>query len=391
MGVPSIADILIVDGSTVDIVASEALLQDANFFTTTNWTIAGGALARTVTGVAAPASNIARLTLSLEMLTGETLTVEPDVSIVSLSTGDNFSPPNEDWAAIGDMPQVASALATSSNVVRLTFNEAMNPNAALSEPNNYTIEPDLGGVSVEVQAVTPEAVAFPTYVDLTLSVEMTDGVDYEITVDTSLTDRVGNTMDPTASVATFAGQGTLPTVTAAEMFDGGRRWRVHFSEPMLRGGALTSDLYYSFTVLTAGAAPVFVERVVAPSTPTYPEYVDVYCSEMTDGANYELVVSTLGPTDRAHNHIDPTGDTVAIVGVGEVPTLSRVEAISANRVNVIFSESMRDNVAIREASRYTWDNGLETVEVIGVEGNIVQLVTTDQTPGTLYNLTIDPT
>lgn len=392
MGIPSIVDINVIGGTTIDVVASESLLQNAAFFTTTNWVIVGGALARTVTGVSAPASNTARLTLSLEMLTGETLTVVPDeTNIVSLTTGDAFNPPDEDWAAVGDQPQVASAAATSSTTVRVTFSEGMNANADLSDATNYTMSPAAGGVATAVQLVVPEATTYPTYVDLTLTVEMTDGVEYTVEVDPSVTDRVGNTLDTNAAEETFTGQGTLPQITNAEILDDGRRVRVTFSEPMLRGSALTSVLNYAFGVLTAGAAPVFVESVEVPDSDTYPTRVDIICSEMTNGADYEVVVSTSGPMDRSLNQVDPAGDTFAIVGMGDPPELARVEAISANRVNVIFDENMRDNTAIREASRYTWSGGLETVSVLGVEGTIVQLVTTDQAPGVLYTLTIDPT
>jgi hypothetical protein len=392
MGVPSILTINVINGTTIDVVASEALLQDPAFFTTSNWVISGGAVARTVTGVAAPSANIARLTLAPEQLTGETLTVTPSAAnIESLSTGDAFDPPSEDWAAIGTPPQVASAVALSSTSARVTFNEGMLANAALSDVGNYIVLPDLGGVSATVVTVIPEAVANPTYVDLLFAAEMTDGVDYTVTVNTAVADAVGNTLNPLNTQAEFVGLGVQPTLESVELLDDGRRVRFHFDEPMLRSAALSSIGSYGFSVLTPGASAIFVESVTVPDTPTHPEYVDVNVSEMTIGASYEAVVSTSGPTDRSLNTVDPVGATAPFTGVGTNPTVLRVEAISQNRVDIIFSEAMKSNADIRDASRYTWDNGLVTLEVLDVVVDTVKLVTSDQASGTLYNLTIDPT
>jgi hypothetical protein len=392
MGVPSIVTINVINGTTIDVIASEAMLQDPAFFTPANWVVSGGAAARSVTGVSGPSANIARLTISPEQLTGETLTVTPDpVNIVSLSTNDPFNPASGDWSAVGTPPQVSAAVALTSTSVRVTFNEAMASNAALSDVSNYSILPDLGGVSATVIAVIPEAVANPTYVDLILAAEMTDGVDYTVTVDTAVADAVGNTLNSLNTQAEFVGVGVQPTLSSVELFETGRRVRFNFSEPMLRSAALSSTGSYGFTVITVGASPIFVESVVVPDTPTHPEYVDVIVSEMTNGASYEAVVSTSGPTDRSLNTVNPAGASVAFVGQGHNPTILRVEAISQNRVDIIFIEAMKSNADIRDASRYTWDNGLVTLDVLDVVGDTVKLVTSDQTSGILYNLTIDPT
>ena len=112
---------------------------------------------------------------------------------------------------------------------------------------------------------------------------------------------------------------------------------------------------------------------------------------MTDGANYEVSVSTIAPTDLSFNTMDGAANTQPFVGVGEAPVIASVVGVSRNRADVVFSETMKDNADIREASRYTWDNGLQTLDVLDVAGDTVQLVTSDQTPGVLYTLTVDPT
>lgn len=392
MGIPSIATINVIDGNTVDVIASEALLKNAAFFVPANWVLSGGAVARTVSAVAGTAPNTARLTFAPEQLSGETLTVTPDATnILSSSTSDPFSPLSDDWTAVGTPPEVASAVALTSTSARLTFNEAMLSDAALIDVANYVLTPDIGGVSATVISVVPEAVTNPTYVDLFFAAELTDGIDYTATVGVGVADAVGNTLNPLSTTTSFTGVGIQPELGSLELFDNGRRVRFHFSEPMLRSAALEAPANYGFSVLTPGASDIYVESVVVPDTPTNPSYVDVFCSEQTIGADYEATVSTSGPTDRSLNSINPASATVAFVGIGTTPTVARVEAISQNRVDVVFSEAMASNADIREASRYTWDSGLLTLSVLDVVSDTVKLVTSDQTPGTLYNLTIDPT
>lgn len=391
MGIPSIISVNVIDGNTVDVVASESLSQGAAFFNTSNWAITGGVLARSVSSVSAVAPNAARLTLDVEMRTGETLTVTPSASIVSLTTGDPFNPTSADWTAVGTPPAVSSAMPVDSTTVRVNFSEGMSPTAALSSVGSYSFDPDLGGAVVSPVSAVPEAVSQPTYVDVYLSSEMTLGVDYTLSVDDSLEDAAGNPMDALSLTAEFTGVGVLPTVESAVLLSEGRRLRVTFSEPMRRDSALTTPSNYTFNVLTAGAATPYIDRIELPDGVTYPTYVDLLISELTDGASYEVVASTVGPTDRALNPVNPLGDTAAFTGVGVNPLVDRVEAVGRNRADIIFSEPMRSNSDIFEASRYTWDNGLVTLEVLEVVGNTVKLVTSDQTPGTLYNLTIDPT
>jgi hypothetical protein len=391
MGVPSITVISIIDGNTVDVVASEPLLQDANFYLAPHWVITGGAATRVVSLVASPNTNTARLTFSPEMLTGETLTITPDVSIVSQTTGDSFIPPSESWAASGDKPSVASALALTFNVIRVTFDEGMLIDDDLNDVASYALTPDIGGTTAVVTSVTPEGASEPTYVDLQLSAELTDGINYEVEVSTDVKDAVGNTLNSANTKATFVGIGIKPQLTGVQILSEGRRVRLLFNEPMRRDGALASPANYQFNVITIGAAAVYIESISVPDDTPNPMHVDVLCSEMTIGASYEVVVSDTGPTDLAANTMDPVVNTVAFVGVGVSPLVTAVEAISQNRADVVFSETMRGNPDIREVSRYTWDNGLETISVLDVAQNTVKLVTSDQQPGVLYNLTIDPT
>lgn len=391
MGVPTITQIDIVNSTTIDVSASEAILQDANYYLPANWSITLGVEARTVSLVAGVSSTTTRLTMSPEMLTGETLIVIINASIVSLATAQSFNPAADSFLSVGRSPQVSSASATGTQTVRVTFDEPMAPNVALSDVASYDIDEDIGATPATVTLVTPEAVANPTYVDLTLAAEMTNGANYVVAVSTpGVTDAVGNALDVFFNTAAFAGVGIEPKLVSVEIFDAGRRVRLNFSEPMLRDTALTSVGNYQFNTVTAGATSIALLEVVAPETPTNPSYVDLTCSEMTIGASYEAEVSITGPVDPALNTIDVANNTVGFVGIGANPLISSIRAVSTNRVDLAFDEVMRDNADIRDPSRYTWDNGLSTLSILEVSSNVVKLVTSDQIPETLYTLTIDP-
>jgi hypothetical protein len=75
-------------------------------------------------------------------------------------------------------------------------------------------------------------------------------------------------------------------------------------------------------------------------------------------------------------------------GIGERPTIKRIESTSINGANIIFSEPMLDNDYIRNSEKYVFDGGLTVLSVSDVDVDTVKLVTSDQTPGTIYNLTI---
>lgn len=71
-------------------------------------------------------------------------------------------------------PSIASVTRVSPTVIRITFDRAMRLNVALVTAANYVIDP-----SLVVLNVTPEPVAQPTYVDLTLE-EQLQGESYDI-------------------------------------------------------------------------------------------------------------------------------------------------------------------------------------------------------------------
>lgn len=283
-------------------------------------------------------------------------------------------------------PKVASVVALGANSIRMTFDSPMRDDAALNNAANYDIPVVVGGQTVSVTAATPEAAPFPTYVDLATT-EHTDNILYSASVENVVSED-NNLIDPNNDSATYTAIGDKPQLAAVET-KSSKLLRLNFSEEMVLNSELTNPFNYTLTPITPGAAQLFFTEVVAPDGDNFPSWVELPVSEMTDGATYEVSVSDTGPTDRALNTMDPGANLVGITGLGTPPNISQVVAISTNRADVVFDEPMKDNASIREAARYTWDNGLATVDVLAVAGDTVQLVTSDQIEGELYTLTMN--
>lgn len=287
-------------------------------------------------------------------------------------------------------PKVSTVSSLAVGQVRVTFDQALLNNSALVAAANYTLTPPIGAATLVISAVLPEGVANPTYVDLNVS-EMTDAASYTCAVGDAggaienLTSEVLNPLDP-ANTKTFTGNGTLPTVSSAEVI-GGDTIRVSFSEPMRKDALLSLPANYLFTPVTAGAAQLFFDSVSVPDLDD-PTYVDIEVSEMTNGATYDVTVN--GPTDKAFNPIGAPA-TASFTGEGANPYIESVIPVSKNRVDVVFSEAMLDNADINDPTKYTWNYGLTTLAVLEVTtAGVVKLSTSDQHPGTLYTLTVTP-
>jgi phage tail-like protein len=194
-----------------------------------------------------------------------------------------------------------------------------------------------------------------------------------------------------ASIAVLAGTiRRSPRVASAAALDA-RHIRVTFDQQMLNDSRLADVANYAFVPVGAGV-PVFVRSLIVQSA-TFPLFVDVEVTEMTQGAQYVATVTggASGPRDRYGFNMNASGLSVLFVGIGEAPVVSQVAAVSANRADVKFSEPITDGAGPREPANYAFNNGLVVLSVLGVVGDTVQLVTADQMPGTLYTLTITTT
>jgi len=164
--------------------------------------------------------------------------------------------------------------------------------------------------------------------------------------------------------------------------------RITFDNQMTDDVALIDLDNYTITP-TGFGVPVYKISMEAEGV-TYPNYVDITISEMTDGQIYQAEIETAadGPIDRYGDNIDVSKSTETFTGVGEKPEIKYVEALSETSAKVVFTEAMEDNTKIRDETNYSFDNGLTISEITSVSGDSVFFKTSEQTPGLLYTLTI---
>jgi hypothetical protein len=234
------------------------------------------------------------------------------------------------FTGIGVSPQVASAVATTLSRVRVTFNEPMTDDAALNDPGSYTIDEDMGSAARTVDAVTPEAVAEPTYVDLDLDGECTVGTNnYAVTVDTAVVDAAGNALDAAHDSADFspARPPGEPQVASAESLNP-RRVRVTFNEPMTDDATLRDPDSYTIDEDVGSDARTVEGVLVEPAT--YPSYVDLDLDgDLSLGTDNYTVTVDLAVEDAGGTSLDPAHASADFSGLRAAGALDHCEAAKA--------------------------------------------------------------
>ena len=210
---PQVSSATATDNTTVRVVFSEAMTNDAALVSTANYTFTGGGVALTAASVLRVDASTVAVTVN-EMTGGVvyTIHVETGLSGPTDLALHHVDPANNSagFTGGGDPPQVVSATPQDSTTVQVIFNEAMTDNGALVAPANYTFTG--GGVALTASSVLRVGEAT---VDVTVN-EMTDGAAYMAHVETGPmgpTDLVLNHVDPVDNTAGFTGIGIAPVVS----------------------------------------------------------------------------------------------------------------------------------------------------------------------------------
>ncbi len=165
--------------------------------------------------------------------------------------------------------------------------------------------------------------------------------------------------------------------------------RITFDRAMKKNSALLDVSSYVIENSSTNSAKIYYSEVECEKIGS-PRYVDVILdSEMTNGGSYDVDIETTdGPISENNIPLIPETNSDSFTGLGILPVVLYVQAITKNIVDVVFSEAMTDNSSIRDKTNYSFDNGLSVLSIIEMEVNKVRLRTSDQVPGTLYTLTI---
>lgn len=379
---PKVIKAAATDATTVEVTFDQGMQSNALFLDSSSYTIEPEPIDVGNITVAIVGATIARLTLPVNLKHGQSYTVVVNANLQNVAS-ETMNPGflSADFVGIGDAPAISSATALDKTTVRVVFSEPMLLDD-ISDPTKYKITSDTTGKIVGVSAAGPidEGTGLFHRVDLTINTKMTNGGQHTLVIQ-GMSDAAGNPQ-AVGENTNFIGIADLPRVEGLTISQSTGNLTVKFDTPMDDSWATSLSAYAIEP--TPGASPVYYSSATI-STDGLSVEIDI--TETLNNAAYDFVVSNL-VRDHYGNTIDPAFNSGVFFGVGIEPTVIRAVAISQNRLDVVFSEKMADNVEIRNASRYTVDNGLTVLEVLEVDGDTVKLVTTDQIPQTLYTLTI---
>ena len=287
-------------------------------------------------------------------------------------------------------PQLVSAVTPDTVTVTVTFDKEMK-HTTPSDPAdtlhvaNYTLTTILG-IPRTVTGATLIA-PNPTVIALTLSGEMTNGVDYTIEA-SNVESLAGLVIDPLYTTQVFPGLGILPQVTSATVVTVSTI-EIVFNEAMLNTAALNAATSYHFTgptTLTASSV-----TIVNPTTIRV-----LITGEMLTGGSYTVAVGfppATGVQDLAWNNLDVAAHTAIFSGLGAPPRVIPTGVPKTyNRMWLYFNEEV-ETASAETVSNYTITSTAppSTLAVIGatrLTTTTVQLDTADQVAGVLYTVIV---
>jgi hypothetical protein len=254
-----------------------------------------------------------------DMVLGQSYTVTIGSALQS-ATGQTLAlPSSRVFIGLAVLPTLVDAnplLSSEGDNIRATFSAPMLADSALVDSANYTVIAFYDANSVEVLAVVAEAVAEPTYVDLTVS-PMDNGGAYGI-VAVNLRDAGGNLLDPAQQYLSFTGYRRFvhPTIVSALALDH-HRVAVHFSSPMQIDAAMLTPQNF---VMSGGLQVLGVNADV-------PDTVVLQTSNQVGGKQYKLSVNTT-IRDFGGVTVDENNNTALFAGV-TTPTALTVNQLHA--------------------------------------------------------------
>lgn len=289
----------------------------------------------------------------------------------------------------------SSSVALTSNKLRVTFSDQMDPETALV-PSNYSIN----GLVVKsaVFEKNAEGKDKRDVVLLTTSVQ-TAGSSYTLTVSQNVTDLAGNIIKADNAYRAFTFLGLAPDTTAPRLLTAqaidGKHIRLIFDESSdLEPTTVMNISNYSIADKSTGKSLVSVtaaERMASASGSGIFNEVLLTTSLQTFGQLYEIAVKNIA--DEFGNVVSETANYKAIFyGQTEdtvAPRLLTAYNISSNKVLLTFSKNL-NKLTAEQAMNYSFDKGLTVLKATLdlQDASRVILTTSPQTYGELYKLDV---
>ena len=268
-------------------------------------------------------------------------------------------------------PVVSSAVVTGNTEYTVVFNEKVDP-ATATNIANYTIDNKLVVLKAEIDSADKTGKT----VILTTS-EQTVGSIYNITIQ-NVTDVAGNVMDKYTSLFGGMAKDTIKPSAPTIVVTDNNKVSVTFAEKMNKTLAENIGNYSIDNSLVVLKAELNDAGTVVTLT----------TSAQTVGTIYTVTVQNLA--DIAGNVMDKA--TALFGGMAKdtvAPTVTSVTS-AANTVTVTYSEKVDKDTATNVLN-YVFDGslGYATSAALNDAGTVVTLTTAAQTPGKVYNVTIN--
>ncbi len=273
-------------------------------------------------------------------------------------------------------PAAPTAVVTGNTTVQVTFNEAVDKTLA-ENIANYAIDNSLVVLKAELDSDVNSG-TYMKKVTLTTSAQ-TVGTIYKVTVQ-NVADVAGNVMDKFEGLFGGMSKDTTKPAAPSVVSSANNKVTVVFAEDMDK---LTAENIANYTVDNGLV-------VVKAELGTNKRTVTLTTSAQTVGTLYKATVQNVA--DIAGNVMDKYEGLFA--GMAKDTTAPVVNSVvaAANTVTITYSEKV-DKDSATNVLNYVFDGslGYATKATLDTDatGTIVTLTTAAQTPGKIYNVTIN--
>ncbi len=294
------------------------------------------------------------------------LSIDTEIPINGMAIRDY----NEKFVALPRDTQKPKATAEiiSNNMIKIYFDEEVERSTA-EDISNYTIQNDIGIYSAELDASGKT---------VTLMTEPhRESNRYWLAV-RNVTDLSGNAMD--LYEKTYMGMprdNSRPYVTTIQA-ESNKSILINFNEPVNK---ITAERMENYIIHNNA---LIIENILLDDTG---KTVRLETSTQNPNNVYRITIKNVA--DLADNVMYEATKSFSGSSGGNVKFSASPAAYSNNEVEVIFSKSI-DKISGENIQNYSIDNGLEiTKAFLSGDSKVLTLITSDQTPGTKYQLEIN--
>jgi len=154
--------------------------------------------------------------------------------------------------------------------------------------------------------------------------------------------------------------------------------RVVFVRAVYNNATLRNPANWSISYIGAGTAVTPSVTTVNPESDTAPTYVDLVCTDLTAGEDYQLSVPTGVIQDSLQLAFFTTGLSANYVGVSTQPDIESLTAPSNTSIRVTFTKEMDQTSEYLDSDSYVFDNDLDVLSVSVASAEAVLLSTSSQ-------------